>query len=135
MGVVVESRRAKYVGVSKLTEDYLDTSGVLATFEGELEDEAPLSSLSILRGDGGDYFQWGSGAKLDSTFTAQHFDPKFKMAYDWDDRFYQYHDNFNDRAWDSPACINDGECPVNFKRQTSGAGMFSKATGAASRSA
>lgn len=116
--IVVETRRAKYVAVSRLTEDYLDTSGVLATFEGELEGEMPLADL--LSTDGGDYFQWTPSAELDATFEPQIWDPKFQMESDWDDRFYQFHDNFNDRAWDSPACVNDGECPVNFQRQTVG---------------
>ena len=81
---------------------------------------APASSLPPLGHDLGraptqqNPLQWGSGGDLDSTYDAQVFDAEFATEMDWDDRFYQFRDNFNDRAWDSPACINDGECPVNF---------------------
>ena len=63
-------------------------------------------------------FQWGPGEEIKTTFTDQVHDNEFKMEESWDDRFYQYQDNFNDRAFDSPSCINDGECPVNFEEQT-----------------
>lgn len=111
--VIVETRRAKYVAVSKLTDDYLDTSGILVAYEGELEDEADL--LTIMQASG--QFQWTAGSTVSSTLPKQVLDPEFKMASDWDDRFYQFMDNYNDKAWDSPSCINDGECPVNFLAQ------------------
>lgn len=42
---------------------------------------------------------------------------EFKQAGDWDSRYYQYYDNYNDRAFYSLACVLDGDCPVNFKDQ------------------
>ena len=35
----VEVRRSKFVAVSKLSDDYLDTAALLKSFEGELENE------------------------------------------------------------------------------------------------
>jgi hypothetical protein len=43
---VVYQRRTKYVAISRLTDDYLDTSGLVATYEGELEDGAVLLLLA-----------------------------------------------------------------------------------------
>jgi len=111
--VVVETRRAKYVAVSRLTDDYLDTAGITMSFEGEMEDEANLLTLMQDRGQ----FGWGAGDEVKTTFHDQVHDPEFRMEPNWDDRFYQYQDNFNDRAHDSPSCINSGECPVNFAHQ------------------
>jgi len=109
--IIVEARRAKYVAISKLTDDFLDTSGIVASFEGELEgDEADL--MTLMQGTG--QFRWKAGDQLDGTFNDQQYDPKFSTADDWEHRFYQYRDNFNDKAWDSPSCQNDGECPVDF---------------------
>jgi hypothetical protein len=121
--VIVERRRAKYVAVSKLTDDYLDTSGITHSFEGELEGQSDLTSLMDaarggMFGSSQSQFQWGPGEEIKTTFTDQVHDNEFKMEESWDDRFYQYQDNFNDRAFDSPSCINDGECPVNFEEQT-----------------
>jgi hypothetical protein len=118
--VVVETRRAKYVSVSALTNDFLDTSGAIKVYEGELDDELDLISLL------NDYGQFDFDAVKDeasigSTYLPQHFS-EFKMAQDWNDRYWQYHDNYNDRAWDSPSCVNDGECPVDFRE---GIGMGS----------
>ena len=108
---VVEQRRAKYVAISKLTDDFLDTSGVLMSFEGEMEDEADL--ITLLRNGG---FGWESGDDLGSTFKPQVY-TEFKMAQDWDTRFHQYEENFNDRAFYSLSCQLDGTCPVDFKDQ------------------
>lgn len=60
-------RRAKYVAISRLTDDYLDTSGVLTSFEGELEGEEHLISLITQSGQ----FQWGTGDQLGSTYFPQ----------------------------------------------------------------
>jgi hypothetical protein len=42
---------------------------------------------------------------------------EFKQAADWDRRFHQYYENYNDRAYYSLACVLDGDCPVNFRDQ------------------
>ncbi|GMI11724.1 hypothetical protein TrVE_jg8603 [Triparma verrucosa] len=110
---VVEQRRAKFVAVSRLTADYLDTSGVLNTFEGELEDERDLISLI---GQSKQGFGWSSGSDLSSTFQSQKY-TEFEMEADWDTRFHQYEVNYNDRAYYSLACRLDGSCPVNFMDQ------------------
>ena len=120
--VIVESRRAKYVAISKLTDDFLDTSGITLSFEGELEGEADLTSLMDaarggIFGAGQSQFRWAPGDEVKTTFADQVHDEEFKVEESWDDRFYQYQDSYNDRAWDSPSCINDGECPVDFKQQ------------------
>ncbi|GMH83814.1 hypothetical protein TL16_g09723 [Triparma laevis f. inornata] len=108
---VVEQRRAKYVAVSLLTGDYLDTSGVLKAFEGELEDEQDLISLIEQSKQG---FGWSSGSDLASTYQSQVY-TEFEMQDDWDTRFHQYEVNYNDRAYYSLACRLDGSCPVNFQ--------------------
>ena len=62
---VVETRRAKYVAVSKLTDDYLDTSSLLRSFEGELEDERDMVALLTSFGN---QFGWTPrGAKVGSS--------------------------------------------------------------------
>jgi len=109
---IVEKRRAKYVAISRLTDDYLDTSGVLTSFEGEMEDSADL--ITLMSGSKG--FGWASGDKLGSTFKPQVY-TEFNMAPDWDTRFHQFEENYNDRAYYSLACQLDGSCPVNFKDQ------------------
>ena len=43
--VVVERRRAKYVAISRLTDDFMGTAGVLTAFEGELEDGQAMIAL------------------------------------------------------------------------------------------
>jgi hypothetical protein len=53
---VVETRRAKYVAVSRLSDDYLDTSSLLTSFEGELEDEKDM--VHLLTSFGGSQFGW-----------------------------------------------------------------------------
>lgn len=42
---VVESRREKFIAISRLTDDYLDKTGHLTSFEGELEEGTDLIAL------------------------------------------------------------------------------------------
>ena len=125
---VVERRRAKFVAISRLTDDYLDTSGILMSFEGELDNEQDLISLienqshaqsksggGINDGIGG--FGWSSGEELGSTYKGQIESEYFQTAPNWDTRFHQYEKNYNDRATYSTACVLDGQCPVNFRDQ------------------
>jgi len=116
MEQVVETRRAKYVAVSQLTEDYLDTNGVLLSFEGELENEQDLIALLMEHGQ----FGFSSGEDVGSTFEPPvTIREDFRMASDWDTRFHQYEDHYNDRADYSLACVLSDSCPVNFKDQIS----------------
>jgi hypothetical protein len=108
---IVERRRAKFVAISKLTDDYLDTCGILKTFEGELEGEQEL--VKLMKSDA---FGMTSGDEIGSTYAPQVFS-EFKMAKDFDTRMHQYEENFNDRAKYSLSCVLDGSCSVNFKDQ------------------
>jgi len=112
---VVETRRAKYVAVSRLTDDFLDTSGELTAFEGELEDEAQLISLLTQLGQ----FDLSAGDSLGTTFREPEYDATgtFAPARDWNTRFRQYESAPNDRARYSLGCVLDGECPVDFASQ------------------
>jgi len=105
-------RRAKYVAISRLTDDYLDTTGIITSFEGELEDEEFLISLIAQSGQ----FHWSTGDQLGSTYIPQ-VHSEFEMAPDWNRRFHQYEEDYNDRSWYSLACVLGGDCPVNFADQ------------------
>ena len=114
---VVETRLAKYVAVSKLTDDYLDTTGVLATFEGGLEDGngmLPLSDIVGIEGLG-----WNPSMSLRSTYAPPVRSEAFHQEKNWATVFHQYEEVFNDRAYYSLACLLDKNCPVNFKDQIS----------------
>jgi hypothetical protein len=108
---VVTTRRAKFIALSELTEDYLDTTGALSSFEGELE-SGDLISLIVEMGQ----FGFSSGSSIRSTFTPP-VRAEFKTASDYKTRFRQYIKNVNDRATYSLACVLDGSCPVNFRDQ------------------
>jgi len=126
---LVETRRAKYVSVSRLTDDYLDTNGIIVNFEGELEDEIDLIGLLGAEGHedhshpARDNFGWerntATSQALGSTFHPPVTGDEFRTAEDWDTRFHQYEENFNDRAFYSTACVLDGNCPVNFRNEIS----------------
>eukprot|EP00984_Skeletonema_dohrnii_P017050 scaffold7682_cov137-Skeletonema_dohrnii-CCMP3373.AAC.4 len=75
---VLEQRRAKYVAVSRLTDDYLDTSGILHTYEGELTGDL----LSIVRQfrDDSMPFGWSSGEDISSAFKPQQHDNQFSQT-------------------------------------------------------
>jgi hypothetical protein len=108
---VVLTRRAKFIAFSQLTEDFLDTTGYLSSFEGELESGNLISLLTELG-----QFGFGAGNSINSTFNP----PKrseYDTAVDYRRRFSQYILNFNDRATYSLACVLDGVCPVNFRDQ------------------
>ncbi|CAM9431453.1 unnamed protein product [Ectocarpus sp. 4 AP-2014] len=110
--LVVETRLAKYVAVSMLTRDLLDTSAVLTSFEGELESQDDL--MALISGSGYDFFDWSAGADIRSTFHPQVFGD-YETAPDVLRRFHQYESSENDRARYSLACQLDGTCPVNFR--------------------
>ena len=110
---VVNIRRSKYVAISKLTEDYLDTTGIVTYFEGELEDEEYLMSLITQLGQ----YRWGTNDEVGTTYMPQEIPQEFTMADDWDIRFHQFEEQYNDRSQYALACVLDGTCSVNFKDQ------------------
>ena len=113
---VVQQRRTKYVSISRLTSDYLDTSGIMSNYEGEIDNDADL--LSIIRKAKDNPFGWKSEEKLSSTYQPMIHDDNFQEADDWDTRFHQYEKSYNDRSYYSASCVYDGKnCPVNFKNQ------------------
>ena len=120
---LVVTRRTKYVAISRLTDDFLDTSGILYTFEGELEGEADMmllqAELGMFDWSVPENFETNGGIEGSTTFKRPVASDDFRMANDWDSRFYQYVTKPNDRSRYSLACALDGECPVNFADQVS----------------
>ena len=124
------TRRAKYVAVSRLSDDYLSTSAVVAAFEAELEGGQDMMALLSQFGEKGTpSFDWqvggddpavdvadmGDGADTrGSTFLPPVRSP-FAMKGDWDSRFHQFEGTFGDRAKYSQACTTGGDCPVSFR--------------------
>jgi hypothetical protein len=108
---VITSRRAKYMAISELTPDFMDTTGNLFSFEGEL-DSGDLISMIIEMGQ----FGFGAGDEVKSTF-AKPVRSDFETAIDYQYRFRQYIRNFNDRALYSLGCVLDGMCKVDYKSQ------------------
>lgn len=112
---VVETRLAKYVAISKLTDDYLDTTGVTEIFEGGLENGSsmvPLTELLEMEG-----FGWNPTMTLKSTYIPPMKSGTFNQDENWATLFHQYEDTYNDRAYYSLACLLDRKCPVNFRNQ------------------
>jgi len=100
--VIVESRRAKYVAISLLDDEYKDTTGVLRVIEGATENEVDLVSIMGQYGR----FGWESGIK---NYTTYGFDRDgqgqpfgFVEEVDWFDRHWQYTPSlgFGSRALD-----------------------------------
>ena len=120
---VVEQRRAKYVTISRLTDDYLNTTGTLTVLEGWAEGDDRL--LAVM----GEYgrFGWtvgGGGATgaagapaldADASLLGPSLDGRstyqpdvygrvapfgFDVEADWDSRHWQYNRSWNDRELD-----------------------------------
>jgi hypothetical protein len=108
---IVLKRRSKYVAMSQLTQDYLDTTGQLQSYEGELSS----GNLITMMTENGQ-FEFTSGSQSQSTFHRPGRS-EYQTADDYKDRFKQYIYNFNDRAQYALACVIDKVCPVNFKDQ------------------
>lgn len=108
---VLSRRRAKFVAVSGLTYDFMDTTGKLTSLEGELQSN---DLISLMNNDD-DHFGFSPGNTIQSTFHAPLLSPELHTASDFKTRFRQYIFNYNDRAYYSLACIIDGVCPVNFR--------------------
>jgi len=101
---VTERRRAKYIAISKLSNDYLDTSGIVKVFEGEL-DGADLSSLV------GNPFGWHTNdINIDSsTFQPQVHDDKFAQKKQWEGEHHHFKHHVNDKSFYSSSFIFDAE--------------------------
>ncbi len=108
---IMTRRRAKFLAISELTSDYMDTTGVLNTIEGEYDSGNLISIVTNLY-----QFGFGPGNATRSTF-APPVMSEFKTAIDYKYRFSQYIRNYNDRATYYLACVLDGTCPVNFANQ------------------
>lgn len=127
---VVEKRRTKYVAISQLTEDYLDTTGVLHSLEGELATSNSNGSqavdaeylLALVGASAGDVnelvFGWEGlfPAKSHLAWEASYsyhpplYSSKFTSSADWDTLFHDYEIQYHDKAYYSPACVLDGDC-------------------------
>lgn len=116
---VVERRRAKYVAVSRLTDDYLDTSGIIQVFEGELEGAHLLSLVRGYNENHGDSFGWTTKRKsttssdiIGTTYQPPIRDDRhFAQARDWEAEHHQYEKSFNDQSFYSTAHLYDGDRP------------------------
>jgi hypothetical protein len=105
---VVLRRRTKFMALSELTFDFMDTTGNLIAFEGE-NTAGYLTSLIAEKGQYG----FGAGDSLGSTFRAPRRS-NFETALDYKTRFRQFIKKKNDRAQYSLACVIDGECPNSY---------------------
>jgi hypothetical protein len=105
-------RRTKFMAISELTSDYMDTTGNLRSFEGELS-TGYLVSIDSEQGQ----FGLGAGNNLGTTFMPPIQAEGFQTSNDYKVRFNQFINNNNDRASYSLACVIDGVCPVNFRDQ------------------
>lgn len=118
---IVETRRAKFIAINRLTVDYLDTTGQMTSFEGELEEGADLMSIVQQAKLNEDMpYGWrlpGEAEDVTNTFDPQIHSPHFAQVDDYDTRFHQFSHGYNDRATYSTACQFDGECPVDFAGQ------------------
>jgi hypothetical protein len=128
---VVEQRRTKYVAISQLTEDYLDTTGVLRSLEGELatsngngsetvEAEYLLSLVGASAADINELgFGWEGLFPVEShveweasySYHPPMYNSEFTSSADWDTLFHDYEIQYHDKAYYSPACVLDGTCP------------------------
>lgn len=113
---VVQKRTAKFVVISQLTEDYLDTTGIMRRFEGELESGADISSLVA---DAKKYLITDAGDSIQGAYSESiHLQTSEKQSKEWDEKLRQYEKKYNDRSLYSLACIVDGKCPIDFSGGT-----------------
>ena len=108
---VLTSRRAKYIALSELTSDYLDTTGILTSVEGEFDSGNLISIISNMG-----QFGLGPGSQIDTTFL-KPLRSEYNTAYDYKTRFHQYISNYNDRSQYALSCVLDGYCSVNYTSQ------------------
>ena len=108
---IIFSRKVKFLAISTLTFDFLETTGFVKSHEGQLENNNLLSLITNMG-----QFGLQSNENIESTFI-----PPVRSSYqtelDYKIRFMQYIRSFNDRSSYSLACVLDGVCPVNYKDQ------------------
>jgi hypothetical protein len=110
-------RRSKFIALSSLTGDYLDTSGFLNVYEGEFDTGNLVSMISEMGQFG---FKVDTNTDDEIKFKSTYPAPvrsEYETAVDFSYRFRQYMQNYNDRATYALACAIDGICPVDFKTQ------------------
>ena len=56
-----------------------------------------------------------SNDEIGTTFQSQIHDNQFAQALNWSLDHHQYEKLFNDLSFYSPACVYNGQCPVNFR--------------------
>ena len=100
----VLTRRQKYVGLARLTEDYLDTTGSVKVVEHALAGTARLRSAVVAELVGGG---WEPEEEQEER---QPQKEDLATLGDWRRRFHQYENVHNDRASYALACVVDGEC-------------------------
>lgn len=119
---VVEQRRAKFIAISRLTDDYLNTTGTLVVLEGSTEGDDRLINVmsefgrfgwSVGKGEAtgfpgstapsGDALQ-GPSESGRSTYQPDVYGRVFPFGFDvqsdWDTRHWQYNQTYNDRELD-----------------------------------
>jgi hypothetical protein len=104
----VERRRAKFIAVSKLTDDFLDTTGLLSKFEGELEDGSDLSAI-VKQAKDSIPFGWKLGEEVENLNEQHIYNPNFDFSPNHGTKLEQ---NFNE--FYSLQCIIDGVCATNI---------------------
>ena len=109
---VIHKRRAKFVAISLLTDDYLDTTGVMTSYEGELEDGVDVSFL--ITNTKRSLFPTKNDI-ISSTHATSVHQSESTIIPEWDSNLHQYEGKHNDRSFYSLACVLDGTCPNNFE--------------------
>lgn len=106
---IVFERRTKYIAISQLTDDYMDTTGVAYILEGETLDDEPLVDL-IEQFDPFNFSTLVVNNHNDTTQRHIHGDIKppfnFTTADDWETRYWQYYDEPGDR-WNDTVNFRD----------------------------
>ena len=114
---VAYRRRSKFIALSALTPDYMDTSGFLNVYEGEFDAGNLVTMIAELGQYGFKVDEtYKNTSKFRSTFPAP-VRSEYETQLDYKYRFRQYIHNYNDRASYALACAIDGICPVNFRDQ------------------
>lgn len=107
-------RRAKYVAVSRLTDDMLGLSGIVNVYEGGLEEGADLLSIVRQYFVTDNAFGWTADHEIRSVYQSPIHDTYFEQEKNQGSTLHQYETQLNDASQYSPSCVYDGNCPTNF---------------------
>ena len=117
MKLNIQALVSKFIALSALTPDYMDTSGFLNVYEGEFDAGNLVTMIAELGQYGFKVDEtYKNTSKFRSTFPAP-VRSEYETQLDYKYRFRQYMHNYNDRASYALACAIDGICPVNFRDQ------------------